>query len=303
MFDRLTFIVGSIFALFLLGQACSGNQAAQSARQAEDANTTIEANILKLKEAREKFSADPSDQAALSVILKLLKDGNGINRANAAAALGEVGEKYGEVIKASTVPILIEMVERGDEADRYAALKALRAFGPHANDAIPILRNVLMSANSQQAWLAAEALGRMKAAARDAVPDLWTAIQNRKNECRDDELHMCRFAIQALGSIGPAASAAKAGLISLLTDANPFLRAYAAVALIRIQPNEREAVLTIASLLRDKNLAVRRRTIWELRDIGEEARPVASSVRTALRDQDEAVRRAASELLESLIRQ
>lgn len=300
MFHKSIFLLGSSLALFLLSHACSGNQAAPSTRQVQDANAEIEANILKLKEAKQKLSADPNDQAALSVILKLLKDANAINRSNAAAVLGEAGEEHGEVIKASAVPMLIEMIESGDEGDQYAALKALRGFGPHATAAIPILKKILLSPNSQQAWLAAETLGRMKAAAHDAVSNLLNAIKTRKSECRNDELHICRFAIQALGSIGPAAIAAKADLISLLADANPFLRSYAAVALIRIQPDAREAVQAIGSLLANTNVEVRRRTIWELRDIGREARPVASSVRTALRDQDEPVRRAASELLESL---
>ena len=280
--------------------ACGDDYTGQSNQRAENPNAAIEANIQKLSEAEQKLSASPNDPTALSVILKLLKDPNGINRSNAAHSLGEVGAEHGDIIKDSTVPLLIEMFEHGDGGDQYAAVKALRSFGPHAVAAKPLLRQILESPIPQMRWMAAETLGRMKGAAADAVPDLVKSIQEHKAECRDDELHTCRYAIQALGNIGPTALGAKGDLIRLLSDENLFLRAYAAVALIKIEPRAREPLPVIAGLLADQNVEVRRRTIWELKAAGREAKPAKSSVRVALGDKDEAVRQAASELLKSL---
>jgi len=280
--------------------ACGDYYTGQSNQRAEDPNAAIEANIQRLTEAQQKLSANPDDPTALSMILKLLKDPNGINRSNAAHTLGEVGAEHGDIIKTSAVPLLTEMAEHGDGGDQYAAVKALRSFGPHAVAAKPLLRRMLESPVQQMRSIAAETLGRMKEAATDAVPDLVKSIQEHKAECRDDELHICRYAIQALGNIGPTAMGAKRDLIPLLSDENLFLRAYAAVALIKIEPRAQEPLPVIAKLLTDPNVEVRRRIIWELKDAGRQAKPAESSVRAALRDRDEAVRQAASDLLKSL---
>jgi HEAT repeat protein len=288
------------FAALLALPACADYHAGQSNQRAEDPNAAIEANIHKLTEAQQKLSANPHDATALSVILKLLKDPNGINRSNAAHTLGEVGAEHGDIIKTAAIPLLIEMAEHGDGGDRYAAVKALRSFGPHAAAAKPLLRQTLESPVEQMRCIAAETLGRMKGAAADAVPDLVKTIQEHKAECRNDELHICRCAIQALGNIGPPAREAKRDLIRLLTDENVFLRAYAAVAVIRIEPRTQEPLPVIAILLADPNVEVRRRIIWELKDAGREAKPAEASVRAALRDSDEAVRQAASDLLKLL---
>lgn len=296
---RSDMMVGIVLSGVLAVVACTNHRAVQPVRQTQQLST-IEANIEKLKQAKQKLLVDPTDEAALSVIMTLIKDSNGINRANAASALGEVGEEHGDMIKNSTVPILIHMVESDDGADQFAALKALRAFGPHATAAIPILRTTLQSPDAQETWLAAETLGRMKAAARDAVPDLVNVIERHKPECLDDELHICRFAVQALGNIGPAAEVAQGDLVRLLNDSNPYLRAYAAVALLKIDPNRKEAVAVIAKLLTDPTVEVRRRTIWELRDAGKQARPAEALIKKAAGDSDDAVRMASSELLTRL---
>jgi HEAT repeat protein len=293
---RLGIMVSIVLAGILRVVACTNNHAVQSVPRTQQLST-IEANIEKLKQAQQRLLADPTDKAALSVIMTLIKDSNGINRVNAASMLGDVGEEHGEIIKDSVVPLLIHMVESGDGFDQYAALKALRGFGPHATAAIPSLRTMLQSPDAQKTWVAAEALGRMKAAAANAVQDLVDVIKRHKPECLDDELHICRYGLQALGNIGPGAAASTEYLVTLLNDANPYIRAYAAVALLKIDPNRKEATAVIAKLLTDPAVEVRRRTIWELRDAGRQARPAQAFVKKALGDRDDAVRQASSELM------
>ena len=136
----------------------------------------VEANIERLRHAEDRLLQDPKDKKALSLILTLLKDRNGINRSNAAAVLGEVGEKVGAGIKDEAVPSLINLLETGDKFDRYAASGALRGFGTHAKAAVPALLKALKDGNTGTARHSAEALGRIGPEAKVAIPALIDAL-------------------------------------------------------------------------------------------------------------------------------
>jgi HEAT repeat protein len=303
MLRTFSIIAIAVAAISLLsGGSCQDRGAVQPvAQQTANPNAAIEANIQRLRDAQDKLSKNPKDKEALSVFLSLLKDPNGINRSNAAAVLGQVGEVNGAAISAAAVPVLINMVKNGDDYDQYAALKALRGFGPHATAAIPILRANLASPDDQKTWVVAEALGRMKGSAYEAVPDLVKAIKVNQSQCLNEARNICAYAAQALGNIGPAAKDALPDLISLLDHQNPYVRIHAAVALIRIQPKNQEALNSMSSLLKDQNVDVRRNTLWELKDIGKEARPAKNVVEASMSDSDEEVRNAASKVLKALL--
>ena len=87
----------------------------------QQSNRQIEANIECLRNAQDRLEKNPRDTTALSLILSLLRDSNAINRANAAAVLGQTGERIGAEIKDQAVPPLIHLLETGGEGDRYAA--------------------------------------------------------------------------------------------------------------------------------------------------------------------------------------
>lgn len=295
-------VAGFLISSLVSGASCAKPSQVAPVAQNSDPNSAIEANIQKLREAQKRLSQDPRDKEALSVFITLLKDPNGINRANAASVLGEVGEENGAAIRGSAVPLLINMVEHGDGFDQYAALKALRGFGPHATEAIPILRANLASPVVQNTWIAAEALGRMKGAAAEAAPDLVRAIKANQDECLNDELNICMFAARALGGIGAAAKEASSDLTTLLSQVSLYTRIYVATALIRIQPTHQEALSAIGALSKDPNVTIRRLTLWELKDIGTDAEPAENIIKTALGDTDEAVRTAAAQILETFSR-
>ncbi len=297
------FLVAGVLTTSLVsGASCANRAQVAPVAQKSDPNAAIEANIQKLREAQKKLSQDPKDKEALSVFITLLKDPNGINRANAASVLGEVGEENGAAIRGAAVPLLIAMVEHGDGFDQYAALKALRGFGPHATEAIPILRANLSSTDVQKTWIAAEALGRMKTAAADAVPDLVRAIKANQDECLNEELDICKFAARALGNIGAGTKATISDLETLLSQVNVYTRISVATALIRIRPNNQEALSAIGALSKDPNVTIRRLTLWELKDIGRDAEPAENIIKAALGDTDEAVRTAAAQILETFSR-
>src|SRR6266542_369497 len=302
MHRTYSIITIAVAAISLLSAgSCQDRGAVQPvAQQTADPNAAIDANIQRLRDAQVKLSKNPKDKEALSVFLTLLKDPNGINRSNAAAVLGEVGEENGAAISGEAVPVLIDLVKHGDGADQYVALKALRGFGPHATLAIPIMRGNLVTSDDPKALIAAEALGRMKEAAYEAVPDLVKVINANQAQCLDELPNNCKFATQALGNIGPAAKDAIPDLVSLLDHQNPYFRIPVAVALIRIQPNNQEALHSISTFLKDQSVDIRRQTLWELKDIGKEAKPAKGIVEASLSDSDEAVRTAASQVLEAL---
>src|SRR6476619_7016320 len=87
-----------VFAIaWIAGGASCNDQESMRAKQqqTQEANTAIDDNIQRLREAQRRLSQNPKDKDALSVILTLLKDTNGINRSNAASVLGELGAEKG----------------------------------------------------------------------------------------------------------------------------------------------------------------------------------------------------------------
>lgn len=291
-----------LMACLLNGVGCRNPARMDKAAELKvsQANSAIEANIQRLREAQDKLSKNPNDREALSTMLLLLKDENGINRANAAAILGEVGESQGAALEAEVVPLLIDLHNHVGGVDRYAAVKALRGFSPHAKAAIPLLRKSLSLGNDRTAWVAAEALGKMKDSAAEAVPDLLNVIKANQSGYLTGDLHICSYATQALGNIGAAAKDAIADLTPLLNHRNLYFRIKVAVALIRIDPNNQAALATLRSLSQDQNTDVRRHMLWELKDIGKQAKPAQSIVQAALEDRDEEVRSSASQILAAL---
>lgn len=232
----------------------------------------------------------------------LTTDKDTVARANAATTLGQLGEKHGASLKDGAVPSLIRALQNDNIFVKKTAACALIKFGPHAQEAIPILRENLTPLDSDVAWCAAEALGAMGEIAHEAAADLARII----GECQAGYLengppNMCEFATKALGEIGPAAKTAIPKLESLLGHANPKFRIQLAVALIRIEPTSGRGLQALGKLLKHPNADVRRQTIWDLKDIGTEAKPAEPQIRQALLTERESdVRLAADQLLQVL---
>ena len=129
-------------------------------------------------------------------------------RAQAAKSLGEIAAEPGQV-----VPLMVKALERDDEPEvRRAAVSVLAAIGPEAQDAVPVLfqmmnrryesfiaygalkqilprsvpllRETLRHRSRFARGFAAERLGELGAAARDALPDLRDALEERRVDPR-----------------------------------------------------------------------------------------------------------------------
>jgi RNA polymerase sigma factor (sigma-70 family) len=160
-------------------------------------------------------------------------------RTEALIALGGIGE-----VDRSVIPIVVEtMKERTDDAVRQQALTATLQIG---NEAIPTVIAALKGCKSyaERYWLL-RAIMSFKGAAKDAVPVLIPLLKAPDQQQRVD-------VTEALGAIGPDASAAVPYLIDLLTNKKSNDWWFVAPALGRIGPKAKAAVPVLVDMLKDQ---------------------------------------------------
>ena len=131
-------------------------------------------------------------------------------------------------------------------------------------------------------WKAAEALGNLGPRASAAVPALIDLLGDRQETVR------WRTA-EALGKIGPDARAAVPALVRGLSETG-LLATESAKALGRIGSGAREAVPALSSGLRNADVYFRREVAKALVRIGPEATGAVPALIEALRDKDKVVR-------------
>ena len=211
-------------------------------------------------------------------VLTLLHDEDEEVRFNAALALAGLGAGH-----QAALPLLIETLTHGDRLKRKAAAFALRRMGPEAKPALPTLLKGLKDHEKRVRSRCADTLGLMGTDVGDVA--IFALL-----EAEGDKDHEVRGAVQrALEAIGKEhldaararAAAHKArdsyplfgfkpdeipGLILMLQDENPNLRAYAATALGHL--GAREAIPDLSELLSDKDEDVRRRAAHTLQIMG-----------------------------------
>jgi len=261
----------------------------------------VERNIGRLDSAKVRLEANPNDEEALSTILGLLKDRNGINRSNAAAVLGQAAEKVGGQIKDRALPPLIDLLDSGDLFDKRAAAIGIMGFGANATGAVPVLRKNLFPSSADFAEISAEALGKIGEPAAVAVPDLLKVIDENLVDDPNYERTIRATATRVIGQIGPKAVAAAPRLLTLLDQSNnPAFKIQLAVAVIRIDPANIKALSEIDKLMGSPDVDQRILMISELVDAGRDARPALSVIKAAQNDADSDVRSMAKRLLAML---
>ena len=256
----------------------------------------VRKNIERLTSAQARLEANPNDEEALSTILKLLNDRNGINRANAAAVLGHAAERVGGSIKDKALPPLIRLLDDGDAYDKRAAAKGISGFGVHAAAANPVLRKSLFPSDTDAARYSALALGKIGEPAAIAVPDLLKVVEERSVD--PEPLQIREVATRSIGQIGRLAAGAAPRLMTLLGQASdPQFQIALEVAVIRIDPGNDKAVNAMERSMRSFDADDRRRLMYEMEDAGSESKPALRVIKAARNDEDENVRNAANRLL------
>jgi HEAT repeat protein/lysophospholipase L1-like esterase len=217
---------------------------------------------------------------AVPALVSLLGSETASARAGAAWALGRMGPKAKAPF---VINALIERFDDPDDAVRFRAGDAVLGLNPGPIALKPLLASLeRTSALGRDA--AAEALGGLGPAAREAVPALALALQDPREEVR-------WRAAWALGRIGGAARPAVPALIQAMEDAA--IRWHVCDALAGLGPEAAAAVPRLTAALRDESGNVRWRAAQALGAIGPAAVAAAPALVRVVSDTQENVRVAA----------
>ncbi|MDQ7778223.1 MAG: HEAT repeat domain-containing protein [Planctomycetota bacterium] len=149
-----------------------------------------------------RIGAGSTDTVA-PLVKSMKTDPDALVRKTAADSLGELGK-----CAASAVPDLIEVVEKKPDFESDAAAAALGRIGPDARAAIPALIDGMTKDN-----LCRVCAGALVMIGSDSTPALARLFQdaNRKRSTR-------QIAVNTLGKLGAAASEAVPALVAALED-------------------------------------------------------------------------------------
>jgi HEAT repeat protein len=155
-------------------------------------------NGVRAEAARALLRAGPQPATEVGALVDALHSGIGVVRFHAAVALGDFGPGG-----RAAVPALISASLWDEEsAVRLAAARALWKIDRRGPLVLDVLTRALGDANELVCWVAAECLGQMGPAAREAVPALRQALRRRYR------LSLIRTAVRlALERIDPQAPA------------------------------------------------------------------------------------------------
>jgi len=212
-------------------------------------------------------------EAAIPALLTELQSKEPKRRQQSVVSLGEIGSP-------TSIPALQAALRDSDWAVRYAAGYALGQIG---GEAVPLLLEMLRSADKNARRDAARALGIGGATSADVVPAL-------VNSLADADATVRRESLRSLEHIGSPAAAA---LINALSSADKRVRAAAALALGTIRALE--AVPALTTTLHDPDKETRRESAVALGLILD--RQAVEPLINALQDRDKGVRSAAAEAL------
>jgi HEAT repeat protein len=222
-------------------------------------------------------------RSAVSVLVEIMqKDHNAEARWKAADLLGRLGPDTRQTPQALSA--LSSALKDGNPQVRTVATTALASVGPAGPEAIPTLQEMLSTPDCLPALRALALYGS------DAAPAIEKIIVLLKHE-GDSEVRW--NAAQTLGKIGPAAKQATPKLVAALKDPEPLVREHAAEALGEIGPDAKEAIPELVQALKDPDARVRRDAVRSLGQMGPSAKSAVESIRPLLKDEEERVRKAA----------
>jgi S1-C subfamily serine protease len=202
-------------------------------------------------------------------------------REEAAKALAQLGPDA-----RSALPDLLAMLKDSNESVRLAALAAVTAIGPQAQD-VSALSEGLSSPSTAVRERTMQALARLGPDARDAVPALKTALKDREKAIKLQ-------AAQTLEAVGPAAKDAIPALTEALKDADTEVGLASARALLKLGETK-TAVAFLVDVLKNGNQEQQRASIQVISQAKAEARAAASELARCV--EDEGLRSEASAAL------
>ncbi len=195
-----------------------------------------------------------------------------------------------------TVPVslLIQALKDPDTGVRGMAAWVLGEIGPKAEDAAPVLTEMLSNRDGWVRSMAAPSLVKIlgrKATA--AVPDLIEGLQDEDEETRRDSL-------VALRMLGPAAKEAAPEIVQTLRGNNGSLRLLAAETLWRVNYDVETLVPILITWLEDGDKDLRAGAARLLGRIGPDSPATTAALVSRLNDEDGEVRGTVAEALEKI---
>jgi HEAT repeat protein len=202
----------------------------------------------------------------LAALTARLQDSSPTVRIRAAEALRQRGRSA-----RSAGAALAEMATDANVQVRRTAVRAIRDIQPDPKVVVPVLTRLV---NDPDPAVRVAALDSLTAAGKGAVPQLIEVLQ---------EQDKAYWACQALGEIGPDASAAVPMLTKLLATAGSTeLRREAALTLGAIGKDASEAAPLLVKTLEDPDYGVRMAAVFAIGRIGPAARSAESSLKRML---------------------
>lgn len=284
--------------------------ALQKATQDNDSN--VQAAAL---EALVKVS--PGD-AIKPLVLKLYHASESPGREKAAQMLGSMGSAARDAI-----PALQEAAARDSNADVHAAAQdALVYVKATRQDAVKLLVEASNDSSWKMRQKAAQVLGEMGPAAREAIPALQKATGDADSDVQAaalealvkvspgeavkllvdrlnaSESQVRQKAARILGEMRPAARDAIRALIKATHDDNSDVQAAALEALVKASPED--AIKPLVLKLNASEWQVRQKAAQMLGGMGSAAREAIPALQKAAQDSDSDVRAAAQEALDKI---
>lgn len=184
----------------------------------------------------------PPARAAIPGLTKVLASTDyGASRAPAASAMARIGPDSAEAVS-----VLLDVMLDANSGAQSEAAEALRHLVPEARGAVPVLTKALGHAWPWTREVAAAALGAIGPDAAPAVPVLVALLDSDDSNVRE----AAAFALARIGGEGTLA------LRRRLAGSGPCVRVDAARALVRVNADDAAAVASLVAVAKDASLVM-----------------------------------------------
>jgi HEAT repeat protein/S1-C subfamily serine protease/DNA-directed RNA polymerase subunit RPC12/RpoP len=219
---------------------------------------------------------------------------NGLGEMVAVTQAGLVGaQSLNQFVDVSHAISLIQNYCRQQNVKWNRATGSLKV-GSNPDD-IMLLVKSLESPDNHDRGQIAQALGKIGAEAKLAIPALLKLLRDEQNDTTSGAL------ADALAKIGPPAKQDAALLREAVKDLNPKVRAYAAASIGAIGPDAGSLLTLLTGAAKDKNVEVRQNAVRSLGKMGGNGKDaIMPALTAALNDSEHEVRVAAAMALESM---
>jgi HEAT repeat protein len=292
--------VGKVYVMQLLERV--GPKAASAVPGLTQA---LDSQYVTVRTAAAKALANigPPAGTAVPKLVVGLADTNAEARQAMATCLARVGPAA-----EPAAPALLPLLADREYKVREAAAEALAQIGPQA---IPALIEIVQTRDVQRLKMLIDSMIKVSPWYTQPKPDIvvtdprkiinsriWVLFEIVEERTKLEAAQ--KTALQVLGKLGPAASAAVPAATEALADQNPAIRLAAVQTLGKIGPSASAAVPQLIQALMDSNPDVKLAAIQSLGQIGSLPRSAIAGLIQMLVDSNKSVQKEAAEVLRNL---